>query len=82
MMAVGALRALRRAGRKVPEDVALVGFDDLPISCWTDPPLTTVRQPVEEMGARMTAELLAMIDGAAPRRSTVLDTELVPRKSA
>ncbi|MEU0538003.1 LacI family DNA-binding transcriptional regulator [Amycolatopsis tolypomycina] len=82
MMAVGALRALRRAGRRVPEDVALVGFDDLPIGCWTDPPLTTVRQPVEEMGARMTAELLAMIDGAAPRRSTVLDTELVPRKSA
>ncbi|MGW5746052.1 LacI family DNA-binding transcriptional regulator [Amycolatopsis sp. NPDC003861] len=82
MMAVGALRALRRAGRRVPEDVALVGFDDLPISSWTDPPLTTVRQPVEEMGARMTAELLAMIDGAAPRRCTVLDTELVPRKSA
>jgi DNA-binding LacI/PurR family transcriptional regulator len=81
MMAVGALRALRRAGRKVPGDVAVVGFDDLPISCWTDPPLTTVRQPVEEMGARMTAELLAMIDGAAPRRSTVLDTELVARKS-
>ncbi|MDS0138728.1 MULTISPECIES: LacI family DNA-binding transcriptional regulator [unclassified Amycolatopsis] len=82
MMAVGALRALRRAGRRVPDDVALVGFDDLPISSWTDPPLTTVRQPVEEMGARMTAELLAMIDGAAPRRCTVLDTELVPRKSA
>ncbi|MEU4247947.1 LacI family DNA-binding transcriptional regulator [Amycolatopsis sp. NPDC026612] len=82
MMAVGALRALRRAGRKVPGDVALVGFDDLPISCWTDPPLTTVRQPVEEMGARMTAELLAMIDGAPARRCTVLDTELVPRKSA
>ncbi|WP_240521709.1 LacI family DNA-binding transcriptional regulator [Amycolatopsis vastitatis] len=82
MMAVGALRALRRAGRKVPEDVAVVGFDDLPISSWTDPPLTTVRQPVEEMGARMTGELLAMIDGSPPRRCTVLDTQLVPRKSA
>ncbi len=82
MMAVGALRALHRAGRKVPGDVAVIGFDDLPISRWTDPPLTTVRQPVEEMGARMTGELLAMISGAAPARRTVLDTQLVLRKSA
>ncbi|MEQ0564494.1 LacI family DNA-binding transcriptional regulator [Amycolatopsis sp. NEAU-NG30] len=81
MMAVGALRALRRAGRQVPGDVAVIGFDDLPISRWTDPPLTTVRQPVEEMGARMTGELLALIDGSVPRRCTVLDTELVLRKS-
>ncbi|WP_410671630.1 LacI family DNA-binding transcriptional regulator [Amycolatopsis sp. cmx-4-68] len=82
LMAVGALRALRRAGREVPDDVALIGFDDLPISRRTDPPLTTVRQPVEEMGARMTGELLAMIGGAAPRRHVVLDTRLVLRKSA
>ncbi|MEV4056180.1 LacI family DNA-binding transcriptional regulator [Amycolatopsis sp. NPDC049688] len=82
MMAVGAMRALRRAGRDVPGDVAVIGFDDLPISRRTDPPLTTVRQPVEEMGARMTAELLAMIAGAAPRQRTVLDTRLVLRESA
>ncbi len=83
LMAVGVLRALRRAGRRVPDDVAVIGFDDLPIGRRTDPPLTTVRQPVEEMGARMTRELLGLIVGRAsePRR-VVLDTELVLRASA
>ncbi|MFC0541664.1 LacI family DNA-binding transcriptional regulator [Kutzneria chonburiensis] len=83
LMAVGVLRALRRAGRRVPDDVAVIGFDDLPIGRHTDPPLTTVRQPVEEMGARMTRELLSLIGGgpSAPRR-VVLDTELVLRASA
>ncbi|GAA3437582.1 LacI family DNA-binding transcriptional regulator [Kutzneria kofuensis] len=83
LMAVGVLRALRRAGRRVPDDVAVIGFDDLPIGRHTDPPLTTVRQPVEEMGARMTRELLALIAGGSsgPRR-VVLDTELVLRASA
>jgi DNA-binding LacI/PurR family transcriptional regulator len=76
------LRALRRAGRRVPDDVAVIGFDDLPIGRGTVPPLSTVRQPVEEMGARMTGELLAMINGAAAPRRAVLDTELVIRESA
>lgn len=82
MMAVGALRALHRAGRRVPGDVAVIGFDDLPIGLRTDPPLTTVRQPIEEMGARMTDELLAMLGGAAAPCCAVLDTELVLRASA
>ncbi|MFD8498909.1 LacI family DNA-binding transcriptional regulator [Amycolatopsis sp. NPDC059657] len=82
LMAVGALCALRRAGRKVPGDVAVIGFDDLPIGRRTDPALTTVRQPVEEMGVRMTADLLAMIDGAVSPRCTVLETRLIPRDSA
>ena len=83
LMAVGVLRALRRAGRRVPDDVAVIGFDDLPIGRHTDPPLTTVRQPIEEMGARMTRELIGLIVGgpSAPRR-VVLDTELVLRASA
>ncbi|WP_284746204.1 LacI family DNA-binding transcriptional regulator [Amycolatopsis sp. RTGN1] len=81
MMAVGAMRALRRAGRRVPGDVAVIGFDDLPIGRRTDPPLTTVRQPIEEMGARMTGELLAMLGGSAGPRCAVLDTELVARIS-
>lgn len=81
MMAIGALRALRRAGRRVPGDVAVIGFDDLPIGRRTDPPLTTVRQPIEQMGARMTDELLAMLGGSAGPRRTVLDTELVARTS-
>ncbi|HET6500356.1 MAG TPA: LacI family DNA-binding transcriptional regulator [Amycolatopsis sp.] len=83
LMAVGVLRALRRAGRRVPDDVAVVGFDDLPLGRHTDPPLTTVRQPIEEMGARMTRELLALIAGSpATPRSVILDTELVIRESA
>jgi DNA-binding LacI/PurR family transcriptional regulator len=82
MMAVGAMRALHRAGRRVPGDVAVIGFDDLPIGRRTDPPLTTVRQPIEEMGARMTAELLAMVSGSAAPRCAVLDTQLVLRETA
>ncbi|HEY0494307.1 MAG TPA: LacI family DNA-binding transcriptional regulator [Kutzneria sp.] len=83
LMAVGVLRALRRTGRRVPDDVAVIGFDDLPIGRHTDPPLTTVRQPVEEMGARMARELLGLIvDGPSAPRRIVLDTELVLRASA
>jgi DNA-binding LacI/PurR family transcriptional regulator len=81
LMAVGVLRALRRAGRRVPEDVAVIGFDDLPLGRRTDPPLTTVRQPIEEMGARMTRELLTMISGPTAPRQVIVDTELVVRKS-
>jgi DNA-binding LacI/PurR family transcriptional regulator len=83
LMALGALRALRRTGRRVPDDVALIGFDDLPIARHADPPLTTVRQPVEEMGTRMARELLALIRGTSTAPSClVLDTELVVRVSA
>jgi DNA-binding LacI/PurR family transcriptional regulator len=83
LMAVGVLRALKRAGRRVPDDVAVIGFDDAPIGRHTDPPLTTVRQPIEEMGSRMTRELLAMIGGSpGTQRCVVLDTELVVRGSA
>ncbi|EST39246.1 hypothetical protein N566_03030 [Streptomycetaceae bacterium MP113-05] len=57
LMASGALRALRATGRRVPHDVAVVGYDDLEPAAWADPPLTTVRQDVEGMG-RMMAELL------------------------
>ncbi|MEV6878047.1 LacI family DNA-binding transcriptional regulator [Amycolatopsis sp. NPDC051128] len=82
LMAVGVLRALRRAGRRVPDDVAVIGFDDLPIGRHADPPLTTVRQPVEDMGARMTRELLTLITGPDTPRRAVFDTELVIRESA
>jgi DNA-binding LacI/PurR family transcriptional regulator len=80
-MAVGALRALRRTGRRVPDDVAVVGFDDAPIAGRVRPRLTTVRRPIEEMGARMARELLGRIAGA-PDRNVVLDTKLIIRDSA
>ncbi|MGH3377264.1 MAG: LacI family DNA-binding transcriptional regulator [Actinoallomurus sp.] len=80
-MAVGALRALRRTGRRVPDDVAVVGFEDAPIAGRVRPRLTTVRRPLEEMGARMARELLSHIAGA-PDRNVVLDTKLIIRDSA
>jgi DNA-binding LacI/PurR family transcriptional regulator len=84
LMAIGALRALRDAGRRVPEDVAVVGFDDSPLSRVTDPPLSTVRQPVEEMGREMAEMLLRLISGAHGdiQQSAVLPTELVVRASS
>jgi DNA-binding LacI/PurR family transcriptional regulator len=83
LIAAGALRALRAAGRRVPQDVALVGFDDAPVAAQTDPPLTTVHQPVEEMGRRMAELLIGRISGEPVEDSHVLlDTHLVRRTSA
>jgi DNA-binding LacI/PurR family transcriptional regulator len=81
-MAAGALRALRRTGRRVPDDVAVIGFDDSPLAQHTDPQLSTVRQPVEAMAAQMARELLALISrsGRDPAR-VILDTELILRDS-
>lgn len=83
LMACGALRALRDAGRRVPDDVAVVGFEDAPVARHTDPPLTTVHQPVEEMGRQMSRLLITRIRRDEPRVPYVLlDTHLVPRASA
>lgn len=82
LMAAGALRVLREAGRRVPEDVAVVGFDDSTLAQQTSPPLTTVHQPVEEMGRQMARQLVARIRGERPERPYVLlDTHLVVRGS-
>jgi LacI family transcriptional regulator len=82
MMAVGALKALRQAGRRVPEDVALVGFDDIPVASAVEPPLTTVRQPIGRMASVAVETLLDLIEhpGSGPRR-VVLPTQLVIRES-
>ena len=83
LMASGALRALREAGLRVPQDVMLVGFEDAPVARQTEPPLTTVYQPVEEMGRRMAELLIAMIGREPVTDSHVLlDTHLVRRASA
>jgi DNA-binding LacI/PurR family transcriptional regulator len=83
LMASGALRALREAGLRVPQDVALIGFEDAPVATQTDPPLTTVHQPVEELGRRMAALLAALIRREPVALSHVLlDTNLVRRASA
>ncbi len=80
-MAAGALRALRRAGRPVPGDIAVIGFDDLPVSEVSDPPLTTIHQPIQALGREMTRMLLALIAGEAPT-PLLLPTRLVRRESA
>ncbi|MEE1784524.1 LacI family DNA-binding transcriptional regulator [Streptomyces sp. SP17BM10] len=83
LMAVGALAVLRARGLDVPGDVALVGVDDSPVARHLDPPLTSVRQPIEEMGRTMAGLLLRQIAGqdAEPSR-LVLPTELVVRRSS
>jgi DNA-binding LacI/PurR family transcriptional regulator len=82
-MAAGALQALRDAGRVVPADVALVGFDDSPLAATTQPPLSSVRQPIEEMGREMARLLVESIERPDPvPRHVVLGTYLVRRASS
>ncbi len=83
LMAAGAIRALRERGRRIPDDVAVVGFEDSPIARQTDPPLTTVHQPVEQMGREMARLLVARINKSEPLDQTyvLLDTHMVPRQS-
>ncbi|MDT0610887.1 LacI family DNA-binding transcriptional regulator [Streptomyces lancefieldiae] len=82
-MAAGALNALRAAGRRVPEDVAVIGFDDFQPARPTDPPLTTVRQPLEAIGRTMVRLLLEeMEESPAAWRHVILPTELVLRDTA
>lgn len=80
-MAAGAIAAARRAGRRVPEDIAIAGFDDSGLAATHEPPITTMRQPWDQISAQMVAVLLEVIAGA-PARSVILDTELVVRASA
>ncbi|MGX7828394.1 LacI family DNA-binding transcriptional regulator [Actinokineospora sp. 24-640] len=83
LMAVGVLDGLRGAGRAVPADVAVVGFDDITIAGHTRPTLTTVRQPSHEMGEEAARLLLALLDGEpAPPGPLVVPTSLVVRESA
>jgi DNA-binding LacI/PurR family transcriptional regulator len=81
LLAAGALAALRRAGRRVPEDVAVGGFDDSSVATTVEPALTTIRQPLPRISAEMVRLLLGLIDGESPA-AVILPTELVPRDSA
>ena len=81
-MAVGALRALRDAGVRVPQDMALMGFDGLPASENSTPALTTVRQPVAETGARAVQILSKLVSGGATAPYVeILPVELIVRES-
>ncbi len=84
LAAIGAMNALRARGRAVPEDVSVVGFDDLRLSAYVAPALTTVRQPAQEIGAAATNLLIELIrrpDRRRPRRPVLFEPTLVTRDS-
>ena len=81
-MALGAIRAVQENGLKVPQDIAFVGFDDLPMTSMVNVRLTTVRQPVVDFGYAAFELLLDLIrNGTEPARNVILETELVVRES-
>ncbi|MCS0627913.1 LacI family DNA-binding transcriptional regulator [Telluria mixta] len=80
-LAIGAIKAFRRAGRRVPEDIAVVGFDNIPLSQVFEPALTTIAQPMFELGAEAANLLLERLAGGAPGSRT-LQHSLVVRESA
>ncbi|MEW2381010.1 LacI family DNA-binding transcriptional regulator [Micromonospora sp. NPDC047707] len=82
LMAHAAMRALRETGRRVPDDVAVIGFDDIETAAYTEPPLTTVRQPIQEIGRQMTRQLLRLAAGDPIDPAVILPTELILRESA
>ncbi|SKA37743.1 LacI family DNA-binding transcriptional regulator [Consotaella salsifontis] len=81
-MAVGAIAALRARGRRVPDDVSILGFDDSVYALAADPPLTTVRQPRREIGSRSMDLMIAILDGEEVSREPLLsDVDLAVRRS-
>jgi LacI family transcriptional regulator len=83
-IAIGALRALRDARLRVPEDIALVAFDDVPLAFVIDPFLTVAAQPAYQMGHKATELLLARLAGQAPAeyQHILLPTEMIVRRSS
>lgn len=81
VVALGAIGALRDTGRSVPGDVSVVGFDDIPLAAFFDPPLTTVRLPAFELGQAAGRALLERIANQAGHERTLLPTELIVRAS-
>ena len=80
MSAVAALRAAHQAGWRVPEDLSVVGIDDIQFAAYTNPALTTVAQPKQELGPLAVDALLAPAPGAAPQ-ARILDGPLIVRES-
>jgi DNA-binding LacI/PurR family transcriptional regulator len=79
--AIGVLTALRENGLRVPEDVSVIGFDDLGFSAFLTPPLTTVSAPTEAVGRIAAERLFSLFDKQFPEDITLLPTELIIRRS-
>lgn len=81
-MALGAIKTLRGRGLQVPEDVALVGFDDIPEAAYFEPPLTTIRQDLHELGRTIVQSLLELIETPDAQRCYIsLQPQLIVRES-
>ncbi|MEG0897918.1 MAG: LacI family DNA-binding transcriptional regulator, partial [Ruthenibacterium sp.] len=81
-MAIGALKALHEKGLRIPEDVELVGFDNIAMSTMVDPPLTTMEQPIYELGSKATEVLIALMEGRELSEQNIrLEAKMVRRKS-
>jgi DNA-binding LacI/PurR family transcriptional regulator len=82
-IATGALQAIKASGRRVPDDIAIVGFDDSPVASHTDPPLSSVYQPIEALGQEMTRLLVRVMHGQTTHpQATILHTRLIQRASS
>ena len=82
MIALGAMKALQEMGYRIPEDVSIVGFDDLPFSEISNPPLTTLRVPKQEMGRLAVRKLVEVINGNAKiKMKTQVCTAFIERAS-
>ena len=82
MMAAGAIRAIQEAGLNVPQDIAIIGFDDVPIARQSKVQLSTIKQPISRFGIKAVELLIDLIEnGTKPARRIILDTELVIRES-
>ena len=79
--AIGAMRALKLAGQRVPQDVSVVGFDDVPFARYLSPALTTVRAPIEQVGREAVHQLVRLMNGEHADALTLMRTELVIRES-
>jgi len=82
LMAHAAMRVLRRSGRRVPADVAVIGFDDTEPARYAEPPLSTVRLPIHDIGRTMARQVVRLAGGEPVERSVLLGTEFVARESA
>jgi LacI family transcriptional regulator len=81
-MALGAMRCIREAGLSVPDDIAIIGFDDLPLAVVQDSPLTTIRQPIVQFGFKSVEMLIDLIEnGIKPPRHMIMGTELIIRET-
>ena len=83
LMALGVYQAARASHLRIPEQLSIIGFDDLPVASWVSPPLTTVRQPLADMAATATRLVIELARGGQPLQTRIeLSTELVVRESA